>query len=239
MVSCTSGNQPYTLTRDHARRSTITTASMEKWRAALQPPDVVAFFQGLFERAGVRVVDTGEAFTCVHRGSHIDFEEGLDDESVDFTVEVDTGQVELLLADVGDGKLDAGEQYRIMAHLAAPAARGAFRRPAIRNRFLRELLFKIGRADMLMHVRLMPPPGEPEVPGYTVMYVDGQTLVIPGFYGRVKHEYRLEVADAQEFQRRLMDARRKNRLRDWLRFARWYGKLRRRVVAPVDHADRR
>jgi hypothetical protein len=208
-------------------------SSMEKWRAALQPPEAVAFFRGLFERAGVRVTDTGEAFTCIHRGAAIEFEDALDEETVDFTVEIDSAQVDLLLDDIGDGRLDANEQYRIMAHLAAPAARGAFRRPAIRNRFLRTVLFTIGRADMLMHVRLMPPPGEPEAPGYTVMYVDGQTLVVPGFYGRVRHEYRLTVAHAMEFQRRLLAARRKNRLRDWLAFARWYGGLRRRVIAPV------
>jgi hypothetical protein len=207
--------------------------SLEKWRAAMQPPDVVTFFRGLFERAGVRVTDTGESFTCVHRGTAIEFEDTLDEDAVDFTVEIDSQQVDALLHDIADAKLDAGERYRIMAHLAAPAARGAFRRPVIRNRFLRTVLFTIGRADMLMHVRLMPPPGETEVPGYTVMYVDGQTLVVPGFYGRVKHEYRLSVDNALAFQRRLLTARRKNRLRDWLRFARWYGGLKRRVTAPV------
>ena len=207
--------------------------SMEKWRSAMQPPDAVAFFQGLFERAGVRVTDTGEAFTCVHRGTSIELEDALDEDAVDFTVEIDSKQVDALLDDIADARLDDAEQYRIMAHLAAPAARGAFRKPVVRNRFLRTVLFTIGRADMLMHVRLMPPPGEPEAPGYTVMYVDGQTLVIPGFYGRVKHEYRLTVADAMAFQRRLLAARRKNRLRDWLGFARWYGGLKRRVTAKV------
>lgn len=208
-------------------------SSMEAWQSAMQPPAAVAFFRGLFERAGVRVLETGEAFTCIHRGDRIDFDDGLDDEAVDFTVEISSEQAELLLTAIGDGTLDAGEQYRIMSHLAAPAARGAFRRPAIRNRFLREALFKIGRAEMLMHVRLVPPPGEPETPGYTVMYVDGQTLVVPGFFGKVPHEYRLTVAHALEFQRRLLAARRANRLRNWLSFARWYGKLRREVVAPV------
>ncbi len=208
-------------------------SSMEAWRAAMQPPSAVAFFRGLFERAGVRVTDTGEAFTCIHRGDRIEFEDRLDDDAVDFTVDISSEQVELMLAAVGDGTLDAGEQYRIMSHLAAPAARGAFRRPAIRNRFLRELLFKIGRAEMLMLVRLVPPPNEPETPGYTVMYVNGQTLVVPGFFGKVQHEYRLTVAHALEFQRRLLAARRANQLRSWLSFARWYGKLRRQVVAPV------
>jgi hypothetical protein len=65
------------------------------------------------------------------------------------------------------------------------------------------------------------------------MYVDGQTLVVDGFHGRVTHEYRLTVTQAAEFQRRLLSARHANRLSSWLRFARWYGKLRRQVVAPV------
>jgi hypothetical protein len=207
--------------------------TMERFKGAMQPPQAVAFFRGLFERAGVRVLDSGEAFTCIHRGSSIAFESGINDDAVDFVVDVDSSQIEALLADIADGALDEREQYRIMAHLAAPAARGAFRRPAIRNRFLRELLFKIGRADMLMHVRLMPPPGEPETPGYTVTYVDGQTLVIDGFHGKVDREYRLTVAHATEFQRRLLEARRKARLRDWLAFARWYGKLRKQVVVPL------
>jgi hypothetical protein len=207
--------------------------AIEKWRGALQPPQVVAFFDGLFGAAGVRVTDTDEAFTCVHRGSTVEFLDGLDEDAVDFTVEIASGDIDLLLGDIADGKLDDREQYRIMARLAAPAARGAFRRPAIRNRFLRNLLFTIGRAEMLMHVRLMPPPGEPETPGYTVMYVDGQTLVLDGFHGRVHHEYRLTVQHAKAFQRRLLAARKSGRLRDWLAFARWYGKLRKAVVAPV------
>jgi hypothetical protein len=205
--------------------------SLEKWRSALQPPTAVAFFDGLFQRAGVRVTDTGETFTCVHHGTVITFEDALNEDAVDFVVEIDSSQVDALLSDIADGKLDDREQYRIMSHLAASAARGAFRRPAIRSRLLRSILFTIGRAEMLMHVRMMPPPGEPEMPGYTVMYVDGQTLVIDGFHGSVKHEYRLSVADALEFQRRLLAARRANRLRDWLAFARWYGKLRKRSVA--------
>ncbi|MBI5289304.1 MAG: hypothetical protein HY873_10085 [Chloroflexi bacterium] len=209
------------------------TTTMERFRTAMQPPQAVAFFRGLFERAGVRVLDTGEGFTCIHTGAAILFQPGIDEAALDFVVDVEEANVEALLADIADGALDDREQYRIMTHLAAPAARGAFRRPAIRNRFLRELLFKIGRAEMLMHVRLVPPPGEQEAPGYTVMYVDGQTLVIDGLHGKVDHEYRLTVAHATEFQRRLLDARKKGRLRDWLAFARWYGKLRREVVAPV------
>jgi hypothetical protein len=33
----------------------------------------------------------------------------------------------------------------------------------------------------------------------------------------------------------LLAARKANRLRDWLAFARWYGKLRKAVAAPASH----
>lgn len=208
--------------------------SMEKWQAAMQPAAVVAFFHGMFDRAGVRVTDTGEAFTCRHAGERIEFADGIDEAAVDFTVEIQSAQVDRMLDDVRGGALDAGAQYRIMAEIAGPATRAALKRPMIRSRLLRSVLFKIGRVDALMHVRLVAPPGEPEAEGsaYTLAYVDGQTLVIPGLHGRVRHSYHLTVADAAEYQRRMFRARRSNKIWSWLLFARWYGKLRRRVVVP-------
>jgi hypothetical protein len=122
-----------------------------------------------------------------------------------------------------------------MCEVAGPATQAALKRPMIRSRLLRGILFKIGRVDPLMQVRLVAPPGEPEADGstYTLAYVDGQTLVIPGAHGRVKHIYLLTVPDAVAYQRRMLAARKKNSLLTWLRFARWYGKLRRRVAVPV------
>ena len=72
-------------------------SSLEQWRAAMQPPQVVAFFEGLFERAGVRITDSGESFTCIHRGDRIEFEEGLDEDRVDFTVEITSEQAQRMV----------------------------------------------------------------------------------------------------------------------------------------------
>jgi len=88
----------------------------------------------------------------------------------------------------------------------------------IRSRLLRGILFKIGRVDPLMHVRLVAPPGEPEVDGaaYTIAYVDGQSLIVPGFHGRVRQVYWLTVADAAEYQRHMLRARKANNLLTWV-----------------------
>lgn len=206
--------------------------ALEQLQAAMQLPGVVGFFAGLFDRVGVLITDTGETFTAIHRGDRVDFAPGIDENAVDFTVEIESHQVTRLLDDVRIGSLDAGAQYRIMAEIAGPATRGALKRPMIRSRFLRGILFKIGRVDALMHVRLVAPPGEPEADGaaYTIAYVDGQSLIVAGLHGRVDHVYWLTVADAVSYQRRMLKARKANNLLTWLRFARWYGTLRRRIA---------
>ncbi len=203
-------------------------SNMEQWRVALQPPQVVAFFDGLFECAGVRVTDASEAFTCVHRGDRIEFIDGLDEDAVDFTVEITAEQAQRLVGDVRDGVLDEREQFRIMAALASPATLGALRRPIIKSRLVRALLYRIGRAEMRMHVVLAAPPGETDA-GHTIAYEHGQWTVTPGLTGRLPHLYRLSVADAVEYQKRMLAARKANRLGAWIAFARWYGRLRKRV----------
>jgi hypothetical protein len=206
--------------------------SLEKMQSAVQHPQVVEFFRGLFNSAGVRITDTGEKFTGTHTGDNVVFTEGVAADAVDFIVDLSSGQIDLLLEYVGDGVLDERERFRVMAVVAAPATEGALRRPAIKNRFLRSLLFKIGRAESLMHVTLAAPDGEQDV-GHTIAYADGQWLVIPGLHGKVNHVYRLAVDDAVEYQRRMLAARNARSITTWLRFARWYGQLRKRVTVPA------
>ncbi|MEX2225422.1 MAG: hypothetical protein WEB52_03110 [Dehalococcoidia bacterium] len=206
--------------------------SLEKMQSAIQHPQVVDFFRGLFDSAGVRVTDTGETFTADHTGTNVVFTEGLSEDRVDFTVEIRSAQIDLLLEYAGDGVLDDRERFRIMAVLAAPATQGALQRPAIKNKLLRSALFKIGRAESLMHVSLASPNGEDDVT-HTIAYVDGQWLVIAGRHGDVPHTYRLTVDDAVEYQRKMLTARKANSITTWLAFAHWYGKLRKRVVVPA------
>ena len=73
------------------------TQSIEKFQSIQQYPAAVDLFALLFEKAGIRVVDTGEEFTCYHRGTHIDFEERLDEASVDYVLELNTTQVDHLV----------------------------------------------------------------------------------------------------------------------------------------------
>ena len=71
---------------------------MEKWNELTSGPAVVEFFKNLFEHLGVLVTDTNEAFTCHHRGDKIELKEGVNEEAVDYTVEIESFQVDRLVA---------------------------------------------------------------------------------------------------------------------------------------------
>ena len=211
-------------------------SSIQKWATALQPKPVVDFFSGLFHRVGIRVTDTGEAFTAVHVGERVLFSDELDDAKVDFTVEVDSAQVERMLAYLEQGELDERARFRIMAVIATPATRAMLARPVIRSERLRELLYWLGNAEPRMHVVLVPPPGEAEV-RHTIERVGAVTTVTAGLHGTVERVYRLTVDDAVEFQRRMIAARHADAFWDWIAFARWYGEMQERV-AVASHPNR-
>ena len=71
--------------------------SIEKFQSIRQYPAAVDLCALLFEKAGIRVVDTGEEFSCYHRGTHIDFEERFDEANVDYVLELNTTQVDHLI----------------------------------------------------------------------------------------------------------------------------------------------
>ena len=62
-------------------------SSLDTWQDIEQTPAALELFKGLFDRAGVRVLDTDEAFTCVQTSRGIEFIDGLDEDSVDYTVQ--------------------------------------------------------------------------------------------------------------------------------------------------------
>ena len=66
-------------------------SSLDTWQDIEQTPAALAFFKDLFNRAGVRVLDTNEAFTCVQTGRSIEFIAG---ESSVFFVSTGTRWIE-------------------------------------------------------------------------------------------------------------------------------------------------
>ena len=199
--------------------------ALAKWQSLTQHPRVVQFFAGLVEHAGVRITDSGEAFTCHHRGGAIDFEPALDPAKVDYTVDISTAQVERLAAHAVTGEFDEAEQYRIISTLFTPATAATLRSRVLANPFLRRL----AGAEEVIHVYLQPPTPQQEPMQHTLVYANRQWLVFPGIHGRAGRTFRLGLADAVEYQRRVFQAVKANRFPTWLKFCFWYRSWRKRV----------
>lgn len=201
--------------------------NMAKWQTLIQHPPVVQFFAGLFEHVGVRVTDSGEAFTCHHRGDRIDFEPALDPIRVDYTVDIGTAQVDRLAAHVETGRLDEAEQYRIVSTLFTPATAATLKHGIMAHPLLRRL----AGAERVIHVRLLPSGPDLEPTQHTLVYADRQWLVFPGLHGRAGRTFRLTLADALAYHRRVFHAVKANGLWTWLKFSFWYRGWRKGVSA--------
>jgi hypothetical protein len=212
--------------------SDVPPSSVQKWAGAKQTRQVVEFFSGLFDRVGIQVTDTGEAFTVIHRGDRMVLSDELDPETVDFVVPLESPQVDLLVEAMEDGELGELARFRIMVAIGTPATRALLQRPVIQSETLKEFLYWIGDAEPVMQVVIAAPEGERDA-AHTIERTDDGFVVTRGLHGTVSQIYRLTTDDAQVYQRRMMAVRKENSLAGWFSFARWYGSFTERVAVPV------
>ena len=200
--------------------------SLEKWRAVVQTPEIVGFFRGTFERAGIRIADRNEAFTCIHRGDRIEFEPQLDESQVDYTVPIESYQVDRLAEEATAGKLSEIEQFRVLRALFSPATAATLKNPVLSHGLLRRL----SAVEDLIQVRLhSPDPDQEPDTAHTLVHAAGQWLVFVGLHGRPRRTFELSMVDAIDYQRRVFQAMKKNDPLTWIRFASWYVSWRKRV----------
>ena len=184
--------------------------------------------RGLFGALGIRVTDTGEAFTCIHRGDRIEFVPGLDEAGVDFIVPVYQFQLARLADHLGRGSIDQLEQFRIVRALFATAAgrRHLLSNPLLSNATLRRII----RGKNLLQVTLVSPdPRQEPDATYTIVFVNQEQLVIPGLHGTPQRILRVGVREAIELQRQIYAGMKANDLGTWVTIARWYVDWRKRV----------
>lgn len=200
-------------------------AGLAKWESLTQHTAVVEFFQRLLESAGVRITDTGEEFTCHHRGDRIEFEQGIKPDKVDYTVQITMAQVDRLAAHAETGEFDDTEKYRIVSTLFTPATAATLANPLMSHPYLRRL----AGAEEVIHVELVPQSSELEGVAHTLIYANRQWFVFSGLHGRAGRTYRLDLADALEYHRRAFSALKENRFSTWWQFASWYRSWRKKV----------
>jgi hypothetical protein len=201
--------------------STSGTGGMATWQAVALTPEIVAFFENLFERIGIVVTDTGERFTVLHRGDRIDFEPGITG-PVDYTVEITTLQVERLAVYARTGRIPEEEQYRVMKVFFTPATAALLAQPLLSSCWVR----CFSGAEDVIHVTLRSPLPSEENASHTLLYVRGSWVVVPGLYGHPQRIYSLTLQDAIVYQKNAVAAVKSG---DWMRYAQWYREWRKAV----------
>lgn len=200
-------------------------SSLARFQSLAQPAGAVEFFRGLFERVGVRVTDTGEQVTGKHLGDRVAFEGDLDPNSVDYVVEVPSTHIDRLADHLRAGTLDELEQYRIASALFTPATAAMLKNPIMSQPSLR----KLAGVEDLIHVHLKSPAVEAPDTAHTLIYANRQWIVLPGLHGIPARVYRLNTAQALDYQRKALEALKANNLSAWTAFAGWYREWRKGV----------
>ena len=204
---------------------------LERWKSLTPTPDLIERFRGVFERLGVRITDTAEALTCIHRGDRIDFEAGIDEASVDTTVVIYGYQAERLARAVERGPLEPIEEFRIARELLSRNAgvAGDVDNPLSSNPILRLFI----QAKNLIHVSLISPDQNEEPDAtYSFLHVSGHSLLIPGLHGRPERVFRLNVDDVLELHRNIAGLASKGWV-ERLKMGNWYLSWRKKVEVPA------
>lgn len=207
--------------------------SIEKWQPLTTNKNLLDFVNGLFERIGVEVEDTGERFTVVHKGDRVELRDGVDAKAVDYTISIGSSQVDRLAHEAAKPTLSELEKYRIMAELFTPAAAATLRNPRLGNPLLR----KFAGAETLMHacMKSPDPAAEPDA-CHTLIWAGGQWLVIPGRHGKPERTFTMSVEQVAEYQRHAMEVLKDNSLGNLLKFGSWYRQWRKGVSSSQEAA---
>ena len=209
--------------------ATAAGSTLERLKTLSVPPAVAETVKGMFSQLGVRVMDTGEAFTCVHRGDRVEFVSGVNERTVDFTVKVYQFQLARLAEYVQKGAIDEVEQFRIACALFATAVgnRHIMSNPLMSNGILRRMI----RGKNLMHVTLVSPdPVQEKDVAYTIIFINREQVVVPGLHGTPLRILRVPFADAIALQKNLFAGMKAGTAPSkWIKIAKWYVDWRKRV----------
>ena len=188
----------------------------------------VDWFKGLFKQVHLEITDTGEKFTIMHHGDRVEVASGFQAKKPNFVIPLKSENITRLTAAFSDNAIDAQEQYRIVKFMLKPCLQAALQMPILNNKSL----LNIVKVDKHWQEALLDPQGN-EDEQVTVIHVNKQWLVIPGYHGNPQRRLRLTPEQLIEFQRRVLEADASGKVSDWVKLARWYVKYREEVSVTV------
>ena len=200
----------------------------ELLQALVQKQAAVDWFKGLFKLANLEITDTGEKFSIVHDGEHAQITEGFSSRKPNFVIPLQSENIQRLSATFADKAVTDFEEYRIVKFMLKPCLRAALTMPILKNK----AVLQVAKVDTHWQEALLDPQGN-EDEQVTIIFVNDQWLVIPGYHGVPQRRLLLKPAQLLEFQRRLMQADESGAVADWVQMARWYVKWRDEITVPV------
>jgi hypothetical protein len=199
--------------------------NLQHLQALTQKKSAIEWFKGLFKQVHLEITDTGEKFTILHHGDRGEVLEGFKVAKPNFVVPLESENIRRLTAAFSDDAIDAQEQYRIVKFMLKPCLRAALTMPILRNK----TLLKIVKVDTHWQEALLDPQGN-EDEQVTVIYINKQWLVIPGYHGAPQRRLQLKPEQLLDFQRRIFQADEDGKLSTWIKLARWYVKWREEIT---------
>lgn len=182
-----------------------------------QKRSAVEWFRGLFSQVHLEITDTGEKFTILHHGDRAEIIPGFHAKKPNFVIPLASESIGGLTRAFSDDRIDTQEEYKIVRFMLVPCLRAALEMPILNN----PALVKIVRVDTHWQEALLDPSGRQDVQ-VTIVYVNKQWLVIPGFHGKPKRRLLLTPEQLMDFQRRVLAADASGKLSEWTKLARWY-----------------
>lgn len=192
-------------------------SSMDKWNSLLNKPELVEYFSGIFNNMGLVIPETGEKFTVSHKGDHFELKEGVEEDSVDYVVNLKLESIGNLLKHAGDSKIDELESFKMMSVLFTPLTEASLTNPTMTKPMLR----KMSGIENHIHINLIAPAGADTV-SHTLIYVNKKWMVIPGIHGDAKRVFNLTPQNAIDYQRKVFIALNENTMKGWKEFKKWY-----------------
>ena len=195
--------------------------SLNTWKNIFQSPDLVNYFDGVFNSLGIVIEESEESFTVYHRGDSFEFINGVNDEDVDFIVPLKKQNIINMVKHAKDGIIDPEESWRILDVLFTPLTKVTLQNPVLSVNWRR----KLAGVEDLTHVYLINPKGQ-EASNHTLIYVKGQWLVLKGLYGKPRRTYRMSPEQSLEYQKKIFKAMQEDNFWGWWKFSKFYKEWR-------------
>ena len=201
-----------------------------------QKPSVKAWFRQTFQQVHLKIIDTGEEFTIIDRGSGMEVLSGARapqrktkgllarlgfDPSgwyaQQFTIPLQSENIRNLVTVFADDVVDVQEEYRIVLFLVEPLLKAVLSMPVMQNTMLLRFL----QIDPFWQQALLHPQVN-ETQQFTAIFEHKQWLMLPGDYGKPKHRYLVKPEQIMAFQRRVHQAEQQESLPGWLAALKWF-----------------